>query len=478
MPKTAGILVGSILLACLLVSLEGGRLVRSGEIWAARYDGLGKGYDSACAIAVDRSGNVVVTGLSTGTRTRPDYATLKYGPNGKLLWEKRFQGNASIPALALDGSGNVHIVGNINNKHGGENNFDYLTIKYSGSGKRMWIRTYDGGRQYGHFYDDTASDIAVDRSGNVYVIGERGLNSDYATVKYSANGQQLWVKTYNGKGEYSHDSALAVAVDDSGNVLVTGTSDGGLDWGDEEFTTVKYTSDGRQLWAKTYHGPYKGWHVPTRLVADRSGNVLVAGYCAGKKSGYDNSIWVVIKYGPAGDQMWTAKYDLPNSSWDELSDMAVDGSGNVFVTGMSLDSQGYGDYATIKYDRNGKLIWVKRFIGDIHGDDYASSWAKAIAVDGSGNIYVTGESARNGGDFVYATVKYSPSGEELWVGRYKAPDGGHSTALAVAVGAAGKVYVTGESESRSGSESDDWDIWFDYVTVKYDLNAETLRPKK
>ena len=70
---------------------------------------------------------------------------------------------------------------------------------------------------------------------------------------------------------------------------------------------------------------------------------------------------------------------------------------------------------------------------------------EAAAVDAAGNVYVTGESAGAGFDFDYATIKYDPEGNELWVARYNGPGNGSDVASALAVDAAGNVYVTGQS---------------------------------
>ena len=76
--------------------------------------------------------------------------------------------------------------------------------------------------------------------------------------------------------------------------------------------------------------------------------------------------------------------------------------GNVYVTGGSVGSGTATDYATIKYDPSGNEIWVKRYDGPKKWYDEAY----AIAVDGSGNVYVTGESYGVGTDGDYATIKY------------------------------------------------------------------------
>src|SRR5205807_2325072 len=103
--------------------------------------------------------------------------------------------------------------------------WDYATVAYSNSGVPLWTNHYGGpGR------DDLPYAIAVDNSGNVFVAGNswNGANYDYATVAYSNDGVTLWTNRYDGPDNLG-DVALAIAVDNSGNVFVTGSSWNGTD---------------------------------------------------------------------------------------------------------------------------------------------------------------------------------------------------------------------------------------------------------
>ena len=99
-----------------------------------------------------------------------------------------------------------------------------------------------------------------------------------------------------------------------------------------------------------------------------------------------------MKYNASGVQQWVARYDGPASSDDWATALAVDGSGNVYVTGYSAGSGTGYDYATVKYNAGGVQQWVARYDGPASGDDLAT----ALAVDGSGNVYVTGYSTGSG----------------------------------------------------------------------------------
>ena len=109
---------------------------------------------------------------------------------------------------------------------------------------------------------------------------------------------------------------------------------------------------------------------------------------------------------------WVARYE-----GDGANAMAVDDSGNVYVTGVSAPA----DYATIKYDPDGNELWVARYDGPASSYDEAL----AMAVDGWGNVYVAGKSDGIGTNQDYATIKYDPDGNELWVARYDGPANGY-----------------------------------------------------
>src|SRR5215475_11771852 len=97
------------------------------------------------------------------------------------------------------------------------------------------------------------------------------------------------------------------------------------------------------------------------------------------------------------------RYDGPINSDDEATGIALDASGNVYVTGSSTGSNGTSDYATIKYDSAGQQQWVSRYDGTGNYTDEAT----AIAVNGTGVVYVTGTSfASLDIDWDYATIKY------------------------------------------------------------------------
>jgi len=408
------------------------------EAWVARYNGSGNGQDAAYALVVDASGNVYVTGRSIGSGTGEDYATIKYSSFGDTLWVRRYNGPGNgtdyAQALAVDDDGNEYVTGN----SVGIGTFsDFATIKYAPNGDTVWVRRYNGP---GNGNDD-AHALAVDDNGNVYVAGGGVQDSahspycDFITIKYSPAGDTLWVRTYNGPSN-GDEYVLAMAVDANGNVYVTGDSWGGVTLHD--YATIKYAPNGDSLWVRRYNGPGNGEDVAYALAVDDSGNVYVTGYSEGSGTSYD---YTTIKYSPNGDTLWVRRYNGPGNSDDAAGELAVDDSGNVYVTGYSY-SGAYSDYATIKYSSLGDTLWVRRYNGPGNSIDRASD----LVVDGSGNLYVTGSSDGSGTFKDYATVKYSSAGDTLWVRRYNGPGNDYDYAYALAVDGSGNLYVSGISD--------------------------------
>jgi hypothetical protein len=248
----------------------------------------------------------------------------------------------------------------------------------------------------------------VDNSGNVYVTGwsiGSGTGYDYATIKYDSLGNQLWVERYNGPGSYD-DQANAIALDSSGGVYVTGYSYGNgpsQDYAPQDFATIKYDSQGNQLWVERYHGYVYGDNVAHAVAADKSGNVYVTGYSGGLGTSHD---YVTVKYDSVGNQLWVETYNGPANGGDAALAIALGNSGNVYVTGTSYGGEPYHDYgyATVKYDSLGNQLWAKRYDPAANGS--AVVWS--IATDDLGNVFVTGWSPipMGGTIYDYLTIKY------------------------------------------------------------------------
>jgi hypothetical protein len=205
-----------------------------------------------------------------------------------------------------------------------------------------------------------------------HLIGERERHADRVSSTPSGKVQEAWVARYNGPGNYV-DQAAAVALDDSNNVYVTGGSYG--EDGLSDYATIKYNAAGQEEWIARYNGPAEGDDVAAAIAVDGSGNVYVTGSSVGA-GGFPD--YATIKYSSNGQQQRVARYNGPDAFFDEAIAIAVDSSGNVYVTGSSYDSDSTSDYATIKYDSAGQEQWVSRY--DAPGQSFDDPSAIAVMV--------------------------------------------------------------------------------------------------
>jgi uncharacterized delta-60 repeat protein len=374
----------------------------------------------------------------------------------------------------------------------------------AGAQSLEWARNYISG--YNPAFD-YAYDIALDANGNCVVTGlsyAADTMGDIVTIKYNSMGDTVWVRRYNGPGDnwdhaytmavdapgnvyvagksftdsvdydytvlkynaagvlqwnahydgpaHSEDVAIAIAVDDNGNVYVSGYSLGSGTFYD--YATIKYDSAGAELWVRRFNGAGNTKDVAADLAIDKDGNVYVAG--SSGEGSPNLSDYLTVKYNTSGVQQWVASY---SSLYDYATAMAVDTSGNVYVTGYSYAAGSYYDYATVKYDTLGSQQWVRRHNGSLSSDDMAY----AITVDDSANVYVTGEVGGTGLTD-YATIKYNSNGGQQWVTNYNGPGNAVDRAFRIEVDNAGNVFVTGESDGGNTT------LW-DYATVKYNASG-------
>lgn len=379
------------------------------------YNGPGNQMDQCNAITQDLNGYVYATGVSWGGTSKEDYATIKFGENGDFLWVARYNGTG--------------------------NHLDY------------------------------ASAIAVDMQGNVYVTGwsRNGVDfgtEDYVTIKYSPSGQQLWTARYNGTGD-CYDFAKAIWVDYQGNVYITGISFGNNNAKDD-YTTIKYSTTGQQLWVARYNGPSNKEDMAYSLFLDFSGNVYVTGTSFMDNKGYD---MLTIKYNNAGTQQWNVRYNNNSFNKDDIaSEVRVDNAGNVYITGSSSNASNKSDYTTIKYNSAGAQQWLKTFNGTANDTDVATG----LDLDVYGIPYVTGYSKSTAG-YDYYSVKYAPAdGSVLWSNYYNGGSADKAWDIKVVTRSCIQsnnpigdvpcwiidIYVTGQSTGIGTSN--------DFLTVRYD----------
>ncbi|MBK8550255.1 MAG: SBBP repeat-containing protein [Ignavibacteria bacterium] len=380
------------------------------SLWVKHYAGAANGNDEGKAIALDNSGNVYVTGYSTGAGTNADYITIKYDSLGNELWVNKynyFTNNADISnAIDVDERGNVYVTG--------QSEYSYLTIKYDSNGNLKWDKRYNAGSS-----TDIGISLEADIYGNVYVTGTSHIyggfnNEDFATIKYDSLGNILWSKRYNSNGI---DNAVSLKVvyefdfNFPSDVIVTGTSS-------NDYLTIKYDGhDGDSLWVKRYNGPSNSLEVVSALAADNSGNVYVTGYS------YDNATkndFVTIMYdGIYGDELWNQRYHTSGNTNEKATDIALGPDGSVFVTGEYNPFTNI--FKTVKYKGPTPPVVLGDSIMRYNGPGNPNDFVSAMEIDDFGNIYVAGTSLFNSSSSNFVTVKYNSFGDSLWVNKFRGP---------------------------------------------------------
>jgi hypothetical protein len=238
---------------------------------------------------------------------------------------------------------------------------------------------------------------------------------------------QSWVQRYNGPGNGT-DLATAIAVDMTGKVFVTGYSPGIGTAND--YATIAYSNDGVALWTNRYNGPPGNTNDQAYALAlDASGNVFVTGRSSSSNS-LTSSDYLTIKYSNAGVPLWTNRF-REGIGVNTASTIVVDSNGNVIVAGTSTR------YVAIAYSNDGVPLWTNRFPGN-------KLFGIFTAVDADNNVLLTGATADNSS--AYGTVKYNSSGVPLWTNLYAAQiDFDDAQSRAVVADSNGRVFVTGYS---------------------------------
>jgi uncharacterized protein YegP (UPF0339 family) len=422
-------------LACILALAQVAFSARAQTGWTNLYTPAGYGA-LASAIAVNSSSNVFVTGseytLNTMGIIYYDYATIKYSNPGVALWTNLYTGAgglAASSALAVDGSGNAFVTGY---SYDASFKMDYATVKYSNAGVPLWTNLYNG---EGHA---EAAALAVDGSGNVFVTGfsSDGTNENCATIAYSNAGGPMWTNVYANAQGLSSIGRL-IAVDGSGNVLVTDHLTKPNNAGQYYDAIIKYSNAGVPLWTNFYAGT-GGYAETFGIAADTNGNAFVTGLTYNGTNLYydDPTNWyaTTLKYSNAGALLWSNLYPSAAGSAGSAA-LAVDDSGNILMTEQT---------ATVKYSNTGAPLWTN------------TNGGTAIVVDTAGNAILTGQTY-DGTNYYAATFKYSAAGTPLWTNLYTST-AGSAGPTGIALDGNGDAFVTGQAFDGTYNQ---------YFTIEY-----------
>lgn len=414
--------------------------------WPAIYGNGANDDDVAVAIKVGVTGAVNIAGATFGNGTGRDIQIVKYDRLGNLLWATTY-GATNIDEVAIDvatdGPGNVFVTGIVP----GASSEDIITIKYSKTGVFQWAKTVNGAFNG----DDEPIKIAVDPSGNVVVTGfvaTAGGGNDIETIEYATTGATNWGHTYSSAGNHV-DVPRDIAIDGSGNVFLAARVWGGAANG-YDFGALEYSSAGVLVWSKKLNGIPNGYDEPAAICIDLPGDIVVTGRSEGPGAQTD---FLTVKYSSTGVKQWERRTGL--GGVDEAPvDMVIDPFNNIVVTGTTGNTSN-SDIMTVKYDPTGSKIWAKRYVGDgtpVNSGDNPVG----VEVDASGNLFVGGnyQSSANG-QFYYVMMKYSPAGARLWVRIDSIGANGPNYAHATAFDApTGRAYMTGESNNPAVGNAD------------------------
>jgi hypothetical protein len=410
----------------------------------------GSAVDIGQSIAVDSSGNVYVTGYtySSDFPTVSAYDTTlggtidafvtKFNAAGSALTFSTYLGGSSDDvgkAIAVDSSGSVYVTGYTYSSDfptasaydttlGGT--IDAFVTKFNATGSALTFSTYLGGSSNDYGYG-----IAVDSSGNVYVTGYTessdfptasaydttlGGTQDAFITKFNSSGSTLTFSTYLGGA--SNDYGYGIAIDSSGNIYMTGytyssdfptinaydTTCGGCTGNPDVFVT-KFNSSGSALTFSTYLGGSSS-EQGNSIAVDSAGNIYVTGWTSSSDfptvSAYDSTLGgtqdaFITKFNSSGSALTFSTYLGGSGNNDQGNSIAVDSSSNVYVTGYTLSSDfptasaydstmgGSQDAFVTKFNSAGSALTFSTYLGGS-----ASDSASGIAVDSSGNVYVTG----------------------------------------------------------------------------------------
>jgi chitodextrinase len=370
--------------------------------------------DRGHGIGLDSGGNIYVAGYTNGdldgetNNGSDDIFLTKYNSAGARQWTRLAGTGASDQpgwnGLAVDGSGNSYVTGGSSGDLDGQGNSggtDMCLVKYDTSGTKQWTRVLGGTG------NDTGSGVAIDGSGNVYVAGYTtadldgqsfsGGTYDAFLTKYNSSGVKQWTRLLgNGTETYGY----AVAVASSGNVYISGVTRNSLDGepfgGIVDMFVAKYNASGTRQWTRMIGTSRQ--ELCYGVAVDGSENVYVSGSSYGDFDGLPNSdpTWMsedifLVKYNSAGTKQWSRFYGESGSN--VTVGLAVDGSGNAYIAGNTnaalegLTPAGSHDLILIKYDTSGTRQWT-RMLGTGSGD-----YARAVAVDTSGATFMTGHTS-------------------------------------------------------------------------------------
>lgn len=301
--------------------------------WVRHYNGpgiFGNNYDIASGIVVDNVGNVFVTGASMGAMAAlVDYVVIKYSSAGTQQWVARYNGanGMDIPTdIVLDNNGNPIVTGS-SASSAANTNLDATTVKYNAAtGAQLMVQKQINA---GIGQDKVLAETR-DNAGNIYVTGGvtfNGIDYDVQTIKYDANLNPVWVKTYDGYGKT--DLGNDIAIDNNGNVVVTGyATKSNLT---KELLVLSYNSNGNLNWKSLKQSKIDNSNCEGTKIKIKSSSEIFVG---GNYTENNNSNMAILRFNNLGENNLEKTYNGVNNLNDRLLDIMIDGN-FIIVSGQT-----------------------------------------------------------------------------------------------------------------------------------------------
>jgi len=366
-------------------------------LWSQTYSGAGNGNDYASDVQIDAVGNVYICGTYYKDATDSNNAVIiKYNTAGTHKWTKAFNGAGSrhdgFAAMQVSGNAVVAVGTTWQNT---TNMYDMLAVRVDSNSNTVWTQTWN---------HNNLNDVAVNLWNNgtkIYIAG--GAQSAVTTYKYAvvnvkASDGSIQGSTVTGGTAFGFDQLTDIQYDLNGYIYLTGgVNNTGTGY---DVKTVKLDTALNIIWQASYDSGDSLSDVGTGLAIDQAGNVIVTGYRTDSTSGKD---YVTIKYRSNGTQQWVSTFDGGINLDDSATCIVVNptDTNKIYVSGFSHDSTSK-NYWTLKYDGAGNQKWDIGFNNIYDTDDRAT----AIALDTLGNIIVAGQNKLNDSTHTYTTVKY------------------------------------------------------------------------
>lgn len=335
--------------------------------------------------------------------------------------------NFQFPSVDSDAGGNIYVTGS----YTPATSSDIVIAKYNPSGNIIWSRTLGG------IANDYGSKIKVDSAGNQYVLGDSNTSGgagsyDYVVAKYNTNGDIQWQKSL-GTAQLDSATDADIDVDSVGNPYIVSQTSGNI-------LVFKYDTAGSLQWQRSL-GTAAAGEAGYGIKIDNSGNIHILG-----NTTTSNLNFYLAKITNDGTIVQQASYGDANDNYPRA--MTISASGNIYFTGYSIVS-GFATFNIVKCDNTGNIVWSRKISDDA---SYFSPVPRAIAVDSSENIYVSGviENKTNGISDMHIT-KYNSSGVNLWQRRFGQGNiSATDAALSMRVTTSGDLLVGGYTSALAG----------------------------